>query len=85
MVDLTPPKAPPSLFVTGDDGLNRLRFRLWQVLMTAVTVLLTAWFCTFGAVPAILAIMTAKHVLVAVFVAGLDLPPRVEAPFRPPA
>jgi hypothetical protein len=75
MVDLAPPKAPASLVVTSDDGLYRLRFRLWQILMTALTVLFTTWFCTFGPVSTIVAIMVAKHVLVAILVAGLHLPP----------
>jgi hypothetical protein len=55
------------------DGLQRVRFRLTQVLATAVTVLVTAWFCTLGAIPAILALLVAKHVLVAILVMGLGV------------
>ena len=50
-----------------------MRFRLWQLLMTFVTVLVTAWFCTFGVVPAIAALMVAKHVLVAILIVGLGV------------
>jgi hypothetical protein len=47
--------------------------RLWQLLLTALTVLITGWFCTLGWVPAILALMVAKHVLVAILVMGLGV------------
>jgi hypothetical protein len=55
------------------DGLNAVRFRLWQILWTAITVAVTAWICTFGWIPAILALLTAKHVLVAILVMGLGV------------
>jgi hypothetical protein len=64
--------------VADDDGLKRLHFRLWQLLLTALTVLVTAWCCTLGAIPAIAALLTAKHVLVAILVMGLN----VDAPRR---
>jgi hypothetical protein len=58
---------------TGDsDGLKRLRFQMWQLTVTAVTVLITGWFCTLGWIPAIIALLVAKHVLVAVLVIGID-------------
>ncbi len=41
--------------------------------MTALTVLVTGWFCTLGWVPAILALLVAKHVLVAILVMGLGV------------
>jgi hypothetical protein len=70
--------------VADDDGLHRVRFRLWQLTMTALTILVTGWFVTFGAIAAILALMIAKHVLVAVLVVGMDVeslePPPREAP-----
>jgi hypothetical protein len=73
MAFLTPP--PPRFPVlVDDDGLRRVHFRLWQILMTTLTVLSTAWFCTFGVIPAILALMVAKHVLVAILVRGFDVP-----------
>jgi hypothetical protein len=40
--------------------------------MTGLTVLVTAWFCTFGPIPAIIALMTAKHVLVSILVMRLE-------------
>jgi hypothetical protein len=36
-------------------------------------VLITGWLCTFGAIAAILALMTAKHILVAILVMGLGV------------
>jgi hypothetical protein len=41
--------------------------------MTALTVVITAWFCTLGWIPAVLALMVAKHVLVAILVMGLGV------------
>ena len=74
MTRLTPPPVPPSYPVAFDDELNRVRFRLWQILMAAFTLIFTCWFATFGYAPAILALMVAKHVLVAILAAGLHLP-----------
>jgi hypothetical protein len=56
--------------------MDRLRLRMTQVLTTLVTVIVTAWLCTLGAIPAILAVMVAKHILVAVLVMGLDMDAR---------
>jgi hypothetical protein len=56
-----------------NDDLHRLQQRLWQLLLTLVTVLITAWCCTLGPIPAIIALMTAKHVLVAILVMGLGV------------
>jgi hypothetical protein len=72
---LVPPEAPPPVLVgVDDDGrLRRLHFRLWQVTMTAVTVLITGWFVTLGPVMALLALLVAKHVLVAILVQGLGV------------
>jgi hypothetical protein len=73
MSQLAPPR-PPIMVTVEDDGLRRLHFRLWQIVMTAMTVLLTTWFITFGAIPAIIALMVAKHVLVAILIRGFDEP-----------
>jgi hypothetical protein len=54
-------------------GLHGVQFRLWQILWTAITVGITAWICTYGWIPAILALLTAKHVLVAILVMGLGV------------
>jgi hypothetical protein len=77
MAQLAPPQPPaqlpPAVALEDDDGLTRLRFRLWQLSLTAATILVTAWFCTFGWGPAILALLIAKHILVAILVIGLDV------------
>jgi hypothetical protein len=73
MALLAPPPAPPRVAVDDHDGLKRLRFRLWQILASAVTALVTIWLCTFGPIPAILALMVAKHVLVAILLMGLGV------------
>jgi hypothetical protein len=73
MAQLAPPE-PPLLFALGDDDrLKRVKFRLWQLLMTALTVLVTGWFITLGPVMAVLALLVAKHVLVAILVMGLGV------------
>lgn len=74
MAHLAPPPPPPRVALAEDDDrLRRVRLRLWQLLMTALTVLITAWFCTLGWIPAVLALMVAKHVLVAILVMGLGV------------
>ena len=57
---LAPPPPPlrTSLVATGDDDRRkRLEMRLYQILTSTITVFITAWFCTFGAIPAICAII----------------------------
>jgi hypothetical protein len=56
------------------------RIRVTQVMATLGTLFGTAWLCTLGAIPAILALVVAKHVLVAILLMGLGLddPPRCE-------
>jgi hypothetical protein len=53
-----------------------MKFRTWQLTLTFLTVLITTWFITLGPIPGIVAVVTAKHVLVAIFLMGMD----VEAP-----
>ncbi len=81
MALLAPPQSPPRIALADDGGLKHFRFRLWQVLITTITILLTAWACTLGVIPAIVALLVAKHVLVAILVMGLgvDAPERAEA------
>jgi hypothetical protein len=76
---LAPPPAPPRVATDDNDGLKRVRLRLVQILASLVTVVVTTWLCTLGPIPAILALMTAKHVLVAILVMGLG----VDAPRSP--
>jgi hypothetical protein len=75
MAFLAPPQRPPCIAVAiaDDDGRRRLhsRLRLWS--MTAATIVVTAWLCTYGLVAAILALAVAKHVLVAILVMGLGV------------
>jgi hypothetical protein len=80
MSQLAPPQPPPLVALDEGDNIRRLRFRLWQMLLTTLTILATAWACTFGWIAAILAIMIAKHVLVAILVMGLgvDSPRRAD-------
>jgi hypothetical protein len=63
---------PPRVIVADHDGLERVHFRLFQIMVTAFTVLATGWCFTLGPIPAIIALMVAKHVLVAVLVMGMD-------------
>jgi hypothetical protein len=65
------PKLPtPAL---DDKPFGNLNFRLKQVAWTAITVFVTAWFCTMGPIPAILALVVAKHVLVAILLMGIGV------------
>ena len=73
MALLAPPPRTPRIALDDDDHLKRLRLWMTQILATIVTVLVTGWLCTYGAIPAILALMTAKHVLVAILMMGLGV------------
>jgi hypothetical protein len=85
MVHLSPPQPPQRVTVADDDGLRRLHFRLWQVLMATATVLVTVWFITLGPLAAILALVVAKHILVAILIMGLDIYPTYKGEQTPPA
>lgn len=74
MSRVMPPLKPPGVGYTDSDGVRRIRVRLWQIFMSAIVLVLSAWFCSFGVFPAIVTLLVAKHVLVAVIVVGLDLP-----------
>ena len=81
---IAPPPSPPRVAQADGDGLQSLYFRLWLLMLTALTVLVTAWFCSLGPIPAILAIMVAKHFLVAFLVMGLGVDkPREADAWRP--
>jgi hypothetical protein len=85
MSQLTPPRHPPRVTVGDDDSLRRLQFRLWQVLMTMITVLATTWLVMLGPVSAIIALAVAKHVLVAILCMGLDIYPHYKGEKDAPA
>jgi hypothetical protein len=74
MVDLSsPPRLPATIALADGDGLRRARFRIWQWGTSLITVLITVWFMTLGPIPGIIAVVVAKHVLVAILVAGLGM------------
>jgi hypothetical protein len=50
------------------------------VLLASATVLLTAWFCTMGAIPGVIAVIVAKHILVALLAMGVGIDRRRTAP-----
>lgn len=70
---LAPPPAPPGSALEDDGRSRRLRLRHFQVAATISTVLATSWVCTLGVIPAIIALMIAKHVLVAILMMGLGV------------
>ena len=67
---------PPKLSLGYEGPRERMRVHLWQIWLTFLTVLGTTWLCMLGPIPAVLALVTAKHVLVAILAMGL----RVDAP-----
>jgi hypothetical protein len=78
MAMLAPPPSPPHVGLGENDGLRRVHLRLFQILVGGLTVFITGWFCTIGAIPAILALMVAKHILVALVIMGTGIhDPRV--------
>jgi hypothetical protein len=83
MALMTPPPRPPRVALGEDDGLRRVRLRLWQINASAITVFLATWCWTLGPIPAIVAVMVAKHVLVAIVVVGLGVNAPVDALERP--
>jgi hypothetical protein len=70
---LSPPSDPPKVRVDDHDDAGRFRMRMTQVLATLATVVITIWFCTLGVLPGIIAVCTAKHVLVAILMMGLGV------------
>lgn len=73
MAVLAPPPSPPCAALDDNDDGQRFRMRVVQGTTTVITVLGTAWVCTLGVIPAIIALMTAKHILVAVLLVGLKV------------
>jgi hypothetical protein len=55
-----------------DNGWLRLHFRLWQLEATVLVLLFTTWVCTFGVIPAFVALLVAKHLLVCILMIKLD-------------
>jgi len=73
MIQMAPPQIPPRVALGDDDGVVRLRLRLWQLWWSMLTILATAWCIRLGWIPGIIAVVTAKHVLVAILVIGLGV------------
>ncbi len=67
-IDMAPPPVPPPVALGDRDGFERVQLRLRQLWLTVLTVLITVWLITLGPIPAIIAVVTAKHVLVAILV-----------------
>ena len=83
MAALAPPPAPPRIVPGDDDDKKRFRMRLTQVMATMATLLATAWGCSLGAIPAIISLAIAKHVLVAILIMGLGVDaPKTTEPGR---
>ena len=74
------PPGPPLVALADRGGPDRLRLRLHQVSLSAVTILVTAYCVTLGFIPAVISLSIAKHVLVAILVMGLGVD---EQPQRP--
>jgi len=66
---------PPETSETDEENpLRRVHFRLWQISMSAVTLLVTLWCFILHPIIGIIASFIAKHVLVAILAAGLTRP-----------
>lgn len=68
---VAPPLPPPAENVADENPRQRVEFRLWQILVAALTVAVTIWLFTVHTLAGILALIVAKHVLVAVLASGL--------------
>ena len=83
MAVLAPPPAPPRVVTGDDDDKRRFRMRLTQTMATMATLLGTAWVCSLGPIPAIIALAIAKHVLVAILIMGIGVDaPKAAGPGR---
>lgn len=73
---MVPPKPPVRVAAGDDDRMQRLRFRLWQIVMSMITVFATVWVMVLGVpILSITAVAIAKHVLVAIYMMGLNIYP----------
>jgi hypothetical protein len=72
MTALVPPRSRRKPGYGGDGGARRSRRRLVCLDVAVLTILAAAWLFTLGPIPAILGLLVAKHVLVALLMAGLE-------------
>ncbi len=78
---MSQPDSPPGQPAQGDDHpVRRVEFRLWQIMMSAVTLAATVWCFTLNPIVGIIAAFAAKHVLVAILASGLTPLPKSPAP-----
>lgn len=78
MSHTVPPPAPA--LDHAEPPAHSVNFRLWQIAMSAGTVVMAGWFFTLNPVAGIVASFIAKHVLVAILVAGLKAPAETPQP-----
>jgi hypothetical protein len=76
MAQIAPPQAPPLVSHDDGDGLKRVHLRIWQWWTSLLTILVTVWFMSLGPIPGIIAVVTAKHILVAIYVMGIGVDSR---------
>jgi hypothetical protein len=55
------------------DGIHRVHLRIWQWWTSLLTILATVWLMSLGPIPGIIAVVTAKHILVAIYVMGIGV------------
>lgn len=65
------PPPPTPAQVSNDHPRRRIQFRLWQIVASALTVAATVWCFMLHSLAGILALIIAKHILVAVLASGL--------------
>ena len=78
---IAPPRFPLETCLGDDDRLGRVRLRLWQLGWSVVVVLITVWMMTLGYIPGVVAVLVAKHILVAILVMGLGVDRSPSEPF----
>ena len=76
MIQIAPPCRPPCVGLDDSHGAGHVRLRLWQWSYSLIICLITAWLISLGPIPGIIAVVTAKHVLVAIFVMGIGVDSR---------
>ncbi len=50
---------------------SSVRFRMWQIFLASLTLMVTAWCWTVGPLPGLIFSFLAKHILVGIYAAGL--------------